>query len=221
MGYNVDVSGTRYFITASHCQQNFAGGTGMQWHQTDGTQLGSTAINPAWATSGCTSGASYCRATDIALVQYYSFFTSVDSTLAETSVVGTGSSSGNQTIGTYYRVASYLGDRVVGDTLSKTGYASGTTKGPLISTCAITPPDAVFHESVTCANIVQANDIEGDSGAPVYYFRVPFAGDVRVAEGVAWGKGTVAVLQHPEVFLYSPWSVIQSDLGVTMTLYPH
>ncbi|HXT18589.1 MAG TPA: hypothetical protein VN706_23375 [Gemmatimonadaceae bacterium] len=221
MGYNVNVNGERYFITASHCQRNFTGGTGMQWYQTDGTQLGSTAINPAWATTGCTAGALVCRMTDIALVKYWPFFTSLDSTAAETSVVGNGSNSGNQTIGSYYRLASYLGDRVIGDTLYKTGFASGTTKGPLIQSCAITPPDAVFHESVTCASIVQANDIEGDSGAPVYYFRFPLAGDVRVAEGVAWGKGTVLVLQHPQVFLYSPWPIMQSDLGVTMTLWPH
>ena len=64
IGYNVTVNGSRYILTASHCNVAFTGGTGQNWHQSNafvsGDFVGTTAINPAWSTS-CPATVTWCR----------------------------------------------------------------------------------------------------------------------------------------------------------------
>jgi hypothetical protein len=103
---------------------------------------------------------------------------------------------------------------MVGDTVYKTGKNTGTTKGPVTATCFYTtPPDPVYHTATYCASLVQMNDQTGDSGAPVYYWRIPLAPDVRIPEGIAYGTGT---LNGTVYAIYSTWDQLEIDLGVTM-----
>ena len=116
----------------------------MRWDQLLGSQIGNTAINPAWATGGCIAGATYCRQADVALVQYVAGATS-DSVFAQSSTIGTGNSSGNQTVGTFFK--SYItqaGSRMRGQTVYKTGYHSGTTYGSVVNSCVVSNPDRSF-----------------------------------------------------------------------------
>lgn len=102
-----------------------------------------------------------------------------------------------------------------GDTVYKTGRSTGTTAGPLLSTCITTPPDSVSHESVDCANEAVVAEEKGDSGGPVYYtvFRLPYV----VPEGIAWGQARIGL--GATMMLYSQWATIADDLGVFMTPY--
>jgi hypothetical protein len=218
LGWNVKVSGVRMFLLPSHCNRNHVGVTGMQWEQpTIGSPIGNTTINKAWQVLGCPSGSSFCRYTDASLVAYMSG-TQSDSSVAETSTVGSGSSAGNTTVGTYYRAyAQMSGIKGVGDTVWKTGSISGTTKGPIVLTCAATGPDTEFHQFVWCSNVVQANDLNGDSGAPVYWYSYILNPNLVVPEGMAWASAANVSIGGGPYFLYNDWSSIEFDLGVTMT----
>jgi len=218
-GFAVRVNGVERFLTASHCTGNFTGGAiNQSWsNPTDpGNTFGYIVLNPAWTTTGCGPGASYCRETDAALGAYFSGVNG-DFKVAETSSIGTGSGSGNTTVGNYWSVADWRGDyRQMGDTVYKTGRTSGTTKGPVVSTCTFTTPDPVYHAAIYCAHIARMNDQPGDSGAPVYYLRVPLAPDWRYPEGLAFGSAFIDGQIH---MLYNSWDQLQTDLGVLLD--PH
>ncbi|MBC8090111.1 MAG: hypothetical protein H7Z40_22875 [Phycisphaerae bacterium] len=69
MGFNVtDSTGARFFLTASHCTQNFVSGTGDPIFQRNwfGDFVGNVIVNPAWSFV-CSYG-SFCRMGDVALV---------------------------------------------------------------------------------------------------------------------------------------------------------
>ena len=215
LGFNVRVNGAEHFLTAGHCTLNFQGLTGQAWHQpTPNNPIGSIVINPAWNTTICGSGITYCRETDAALGAY-AFGVRGDFKVAETSTIGTGNNPGNLTTGAYWTMLGPRRDfpREIGDLVYKTGQTTGTTSGPVLATCVYTNPDIDFHASVFCAHVAQMDDQPGDSGAPVYYFLAPYNPDLRIPEGIAFGQATTNG-QH--VALYSTWAQLEADLGVTM-----
>ncbi len=218
LGFNVTVGAGMYALTASHCNYTYTGLTGNTWRQAINIAdaIGTASNNPAWSTTGCLyPGAVYCRNTDAMLISYNNF-SNAEKKIAETTVVGT-TLAGSTTIGTYYGVTNpQLSSRMMGDTLFKTGALSGTTKGPVVNSCFIAPPDSAFHSSVQCAYMAQMYDEPGDSGGPVYYWRIPFLSTVRVPEGITFGRGKSAGVTYT---LYTFWSDIETDLSVTMVPY--
>lgn len=102
---------------------------------------------------------------------------------------------------------------MVGDSVKKTGRTTGTTEGPVVSTCTETLPDTLFHVSIFCAHIAQMADSLGDSGAPVYYWRVPLAADWVHPEGMAFAAGRINGVIHT---VFITMDQLEHDLGVTL-----
>ncbi|HEX8275758.1 MAG TPA: S1 family peptidase [Longimicrobiaceae bacterium] len=219
MGFNVtDPNGQRYFLTAGHCTQNYAGPTGRVFYQPGNSfsdRVGVEALNPAWSTTGCGVGASYCRATDAALIQYDSNILS-DKRVAQSSTVGSGNSAGNLTIGTWYGVATY-GGASVGQEVHKTGRTTGSTRGPVTGTCVNAGVFAGANTEVPCAYEAQARANGGDSGSPVYRFPLFLQPSYRAAIGILWGTYIPAAGETYKIY-YSGLDQIEADLGIT--LYP-
>ncbi len=176
------------------------------------TPIGTISINPAWGTA-CMAGYSYCRYVDAMLVQYNAGITH-STNFIQTSVVGT-TASGNRIIGSLF--TSYgvvLGARMMGDSVYKTGYWTGTTRGVVVGSC-VTLGDASHTFHVDCTDETNASNSAGDSGGPVYYWRSPLLTSVRVPEGISWGQGTDP--SGNTYTLYCNYTAIQSDLGLTIT----
>jgi hypothetical protein len=216
MGFNVtDSNGQRYFLTASHCTQNYAGPTSRVFYQPGNSysdRVGVEAINPAWSTTGCGPGASYCRATDAALIRYDSNISS-QKRVAQSSTVGTGNSSGNLTIGTWYGVGG-SGGAGMGQEVHKTGRTTGTTRGPVTGTCVNAGVFAPVNTEVPCAYEAQARANGGDSGSPVYYFPYVLQPQYRATVGILWGTYVPAPGETYKIY-YNGLDQIQTDLGTT------
>ncbi len=216
LGFMVHVNsptGTRGFLTASHCTLNFSGPTGQVWHQNKpANRIGVESNNPAWRTTGCDIGAMYCDSADVAFMTYDDSI-SVDDSVVQTSTVGT-NGSGNTTIGTLYSIAGGK-DPAPGDSAYRTGRTSGTTRGVIVGTCVLVPTNGSPTRSLDCQDEVQAFASGGDSGGPVYNFGFPLNLSARYALGI-FNTFTAADGQGRYHYYFSPWSLIQRRLGVTL-----
>lgn len=217
LGFNVKVSSVKYILTAGHCTENYTGSTGEVWNQEKpGRRVGVESNNPAWRTSGCASGATYCDTADVALILYDDTVTT-EFKLVETSTVGTGDNDGNLTVGSTYSVGGVGSDRASGDTVYKTGRTTGSTKGPITGTCVNLPAYASPTRSLACQYEVQAKSGPGDSGAPIYRWGVPLVTTSRFA------LGTLHTTYNPQFqgdhykYYFSTWNEAQARLGVTMS----
>ncbi len=218
MGFNVTAAfnSQRYFLTAGHCTQNYAGPTGRVFYQpgnTSADRVGAEEINPAWSTTGCGAGAAYCRATDAALIRYDSNISS-QLRVAQSSTVGSGNGAGNLTIGTWYGVAA-SGGAGVGQEIYKTGRTTGSTRGPVTGTCVNAGVFAPVGTEVPCAYEAQARANGGDSGSPVYRFPLFLQPSYRAAIGILWGTYVPAAGETYKVY-YSGWEQLEADLGTTL-----
>lgn len=221
MGPNVtDSLGTRYFLTASHCS-SFVGVVGTNFSQPSGLVtniVGSDAVNPAWATSGCWMSGSICRATDAALIRLDTS-SHLGKSIAISTIVGTGGGTGNLIIAAPFRTAVSATDLWFGAVATKTGENSGSTQGYVNCTCLIVN---LMHNSqpveVQCASSVAAFAGGGDSGGPVFRTTTPHNSLQRQPVGKVFGAF------HPyaggpipfDEFYYNSWSTLQSDLGLTL-----
>ncbi|MET0399968.1 MAG: hypothetical protein ABW277_24475 [Longimicrobiaceae bacterium] len=220
MGFNVTAAnGQRYFLTAGHCTQNYAGPTGRVFYQPGNStadRVGAEAINPAWSTTGCGAGASYCRATDAAAILYDSNISS-QKRVAQSSTVGTGNGSGNLTIGTWYGVGG-SGGVGVGQEVHKTGRTTGTTRGPVTGTCVNAGVFAPVNTEVPCAYEAQARANGGDSGSPVYYFPLVLQPQYRATVGILFGTYVPGAGETYKIY-FNSLSQIETDLGTTFTAF--
>ena len=221
MGFHVtDSLSQKYFLTASHCTGSYGGVGGITFFQNtsvSGNQVGSEIVNPAWNTTGCLPTVTYCRLADVALVQFDSsqFFSK---RVAQGSSVGTGSSAGALTLGTWYTVGTQ-GDAASGTTVYKTGRSTGSTSGSIVGTCvdagSYSAAGPVYLE-VFCASEVAARSDDGDSGGPVYHFRFPLASTSRQADGILYAGGIVGGSYH---YWYSSWTQVEATLGRSLYAY--
>jgi hypothetical protein len=221
MAFNVtDDTGKAYFLTASHCTGHYNGPAGAQFHQVNFSSsnlLGTESVNPAWSTN-CSSGASYCRNTDVALIAYNSGVT-WNRTVVETQVKGSGTLPGNLTIYRNYNVIGD-GDAMQGVTVAKTGSTTGTTEGVVTGTC-VDPGITDVGTEVLCSHEASMYSAKGDSGGPVWAWAPPLASNNttdRFARGVYWGFLYPGPGQTPKIY-YSPWSLIVQELGVPLRAY--
>src|SRR5690606_9161974 len=121
--------------------------------------------------------------------------------ITESTVIGTGTSAGNLTVGNY-RPAPGTSDIIEGLTVRKTGQTTGTTEGMITSTCtASSHPDSPSLR-ILCSAVVSARAGQGDSGGPVYWIDDSTTYHV----GILWGG--IGLQQ----FYFSPWSSISSDM---------
>jgi hypothetical protein len=212
-----DVTGpgpAKGFLTNGHCNSSasgqLTGATGTLFYQPTVSfsyLIATGTINPPLFTGGaCPSGKS-CRYSDAQFVDYHSDASWSGHQIAETSVIGTGTSAGSLTVASY-RIASSTSNLLAGFVARKTGRTSGTTQGSVTNTCL----DTAFGTSTTvvllCQDKVAANSQAGDSGSPVYFnFTYPTPTSPVYHVGLLWqGNGSV--------FTLSPWAGIGSDLPV-------
>lgn len=221
MGFNVvDSLGNHMFLTASHCTGLYNGTTGtIDFYQNtvaSNNHVGMDYINPAWSTGACSiSGAIYCSTADVALVLMDSA-SMLNDRIAQSSVVGTGSSDGNLILGTWLLVGT-ADDAASGTTVYKTGRTGGSTSGPVSGTCMDVGPFVPGYTEVTCAYEVSASSEGGDSGGPVYHFRFPLLNNARQADGILFGGTNHSLGVYK--YYYNSWSVLVSRLGRSLTPY--
>jgi hypothetical protein len=217
-GFSVRVNGQERWLTASHCTGDFTGGAiGQYWYQPTEpfNVFGYIVQNPAWAQLGCPNGGFWCNSADVALGAFQPGVHG-DFKVAETQVIGTGNNPGNLTVANYWTMNDWYTNRMMGDAVYKTGRTTGTTTGPIASTCTTTAPDDTYGAVVVCAHWAQMFSGNGDSGAPVYYLQIPDAPDRRRPEGVLFGGGSDGV---DHFILYSSIDKIQLLLGVTLDFH--
>lgn len=212
LGHPVTLSGTKYFLTASHCIPNYTGGTGADIYQ-DGNSItekvGDVYSNPAWNTSGCGSGVDYCANADAALVDIDTGITA-DKKVAESSSIGTGNGAGNLTVGSTYTIGTQESSLASGTEVHRTGQTTGSTKGDIEATCVkISYNSAGTILEVTCATRGDFRADPGDSGGPVYRFRFPLVTTARSALGVVFAVN----LNGDRKTWYSPIGELQTRLG--------
>ena len=220
MGFNVtNESGEFLFLTASHCTNSPFGGTGMSFFQhQEPLWVGDVALNPAWRTTGCLSGAVYCTDADVMAVAFDASVTP-SILVAQSSVVGTGNSAGNLTVGATFEVAGSH-DAPQGVTVFKTGQASGSTSGPVLGTCVTHYMQVFFPAvltSVHCVSEAQMRTDVGDSGGPVYRLVIPFGGHLRFANGIVHATGTIDGERRT---YFSHWPKIEEWLDTSLSHTP-
>ena len=78
----------------------------------------------------------------------------------------------------------------------------------------VTPDPTLGTVMLLCARRSGAS-LPGDSGGPVYYWKAPLLSDWRIPEGIEFGSGYKSTT-NTEYMLYTTWSQIEGELGVTM-----
>jgi hypothetical protein len=212
LGHPVTLSDTSYFLTASHCIPDYTGGTGGFVYQ-DGNdsseKVGEIASNPAWSTSGCSAGVDYCSNADVALVAVDQGITA-SKKVAQSSSVGTGNNAGNLTVGATYTIGTQESSLPTGTEVHRTGQSTGTTKGNIEATCVTVAYNAAGTIlEVDCATRVDARGDPGDSGGPVYRWRIPLVSTSRSALGAVFAVN----LSGDRKFWYSPMGEVITRLG--------
>jgi hypothetical protein len=212
LGFNVDHSGGRSFITNSHCtdQQGTTGNTAYYQpaSSVDSSPIAFEAHDPAYTKSGCSQG-KVCRESDAARALYQSTTGSARGAIAKP----TGLNTGSLAVAGSLTIASQDNDTrsfQLGATMHKVGRTTGWTSGVVTSTCATVN---VFGSNIQlrCQTIVdrpsdQSNAIVGggDSGSPV--FTITSGDNVRLV-GILWGGS------GNSRFVFSPLNNIQNELG--------
>jgi hypothetical protein len=212
MGFNVDHSGGRSFITNSHCTNTQGGVEGTQYYQptssVDPSVIATEAADPAYFRGGACPRGKKCRYSDASRALYSSSVASNRGDILKT----TGANNGSITVSGVFSVTAQDNSTMnfpIGLTVNKVGRTTGWTQGAVTRTCVNT--------SVSGSNIMQlcqtfvANPNgatvvgPGDSGSGV--FRIT-SGDNVTLLGILWGGSS-----DNKLFVFSPLKQIQQELG--------
>jgi hypothetical protein len=212
LGFNVDHTGGRSFITNSHCTSN-QGSTGTTaYHQPtrsgSATPVAREAHDPSYSSSlpGC-SGGKVCRYSDASRALYMDSVQSTRGRIAKT----TGVNSGSLTVDGNFSITSQnnTGTTFSG-TIHKVGRTTGWTSGSVSNTCA-TVNVSGSNIQLLCQTLVQHNSSTivggGDSGSGAFRITNASLNEVELV-GVLWGGST-----DGRLFVFSPLSGIISELG--------
>ncbi len=218
MGFNAHRSGTRGFVTNSHCTTDQGGSEGTDFHQPDdplfseGNKIGDEIADPLYFTGGVCPSGRRCRYSDSAFVEYDSF------SLRGTRITRTtGWNNGSITINSSNPFFSIIGEipiPIVGTELDKVGRTTGWTYGQLGETCINTN---VFDTDITMLCQYRVNQLpstsqriveSGDSGSPVFFWR---GNEVELA-GILWGGPSSG-----SSFVFSSMEYIEDELGSLQT----
>ena len=212
MGFNVDHSGGRSFITNSHCTDRQGGVEGTQYFQptstVDPTVIATEVADPTYFRGGICPKGKKCRWSDASRALYSGSVASTRGAIAKTS----GPNNGSLTVTGSFSVTSQDNSTTnfgSGTTVNKVGRTTGWTQGNVTQSCV--------HTGVSGSNIVQLCQTfvqnpggatlvgGGDSGSGV--FRITSGDNVQLV-GILWGGSG-----DGKLFVFSPLSQIQNEIG--------
>jgi hypothetical protein len=212
MGFNVDRSEERSFITNSHCTNKQGGTEGTQYYQptssVDGTVIGTEVDDPTYFRGGACPRGRICRYSDSARALYSSSVSSTRGAIAKTS----GPNNGSLEVTGAFTVTSQNNSTTkftIGTTVNKVGRTTGWTQGNVTRTCVntnvsgsnITQLCQTFVEDPNGAVLVGG----GDSGSNVFGIT---SGDNVQLVGILWGGSS-----NGKLFVFSPLKQVQDELG--------
>lgn len=208
LGYPAVRNGVAGFITNSHCSRTQGEVDSARYWQatrplTDGSQVGTETVDPAYTRrSGCPSDR-LCRLSDANFVRAHDPSQVVRGRIAR---IGTNTTAWNGT--NLWRVTSTPSTSL--DTVvTKVGRTTGLTSGFVRRTC-VTFPQAGNNLAIQCDHLAELRADAGDSGAPV--FRVtnsPNTHDVA-GLGVLWGTTT---FNGQPAAVFSPIAGVRTEVG--------
>jgi hypothetical protein len=205
MGFNVDHSGGRSFITNSHCTNTQGGVEGTTYAQPsrtiDPTVIATEVADPVYVKGGACPRGKKCRHSDASRALYNTAVASNRGDILKT----TGANNSSLEVGGLFTVTSQditTKNFQIGRILNKVGRTTGWSQGPVDRTCVNTNVSgSTIHQF--CQTFVTAAVDGGDSGSPVFGIT---SGDNVELVGILWGGGT-------SYFVMSPLASIQQELG--------
>jgi hypothetical protein len=196
MGFNVDHSGERSFITNSHCTVTQGGVEGTEYAQptrtVDPTVIAVEVEDPLYWKGGICPRGKKCRYSDASRALYNSTVASNQGDILKT----TGANNGSLEVAGVFTVTSQdntTTNFATGTTLNKVGRTTGWTQGPVSRTCVNTNVlGSQVHQ--LCQTFVDADVDGGDSGSPVFAIT---SGDNVQLVGILWGGGSNYYVMSP------------------------
>lgn len=224
IGFIADLSGVRTFITTSSCSATSWAFDGGVWHQpypdqySEQYRVGVEHRDKRGESCGFLSP-NVCRYSDATAIAIDAGVASERGRIARTlnseaTVPGSRQIDPNNP---HFQITS-TANPVAGQQVQKVGRATGWTRGPVITTCAVMYAAGRSNSRLRCQYRVNAGAEMGDSGSPVF---VDNGDGTAKLLGMLWGMklGLHYVNGQGYVISYtfSPFSGIQTDLG-TMTV---
>ncbi len=209
LGFNVDHSGGRSFVTNSHCTNNQGTTGNTAYYQPTSsaqpTPIADEAHDPSYFTGGACPSNRQCRYSDAARALYRSGTGSNQGEIARTTGVNNGSL---DVVGVFTITEQNNTSTTFSGTIHKVGRTTGWSSGNVTSTCANVNVSGT-NITLLCQTLVQRNGRSivggGDSGSPV--FQTLSGNNVRLV-GILWGGNSQGSL-----FVFSPLKNIQDELG--------
>ena len=207
LGFNVDHTGGRSFITNSHCTAQQGSIDGVAYYQpdsgADGTPIAHEVDDPSYTKGGQCSRGKVCRYSDAARALYQ---TGIDSNgeIAQTTGVNNGSLS---VTGTFDITSQDDASTTFSGTVHKVGRTTGWSSGTVAQTCATVNVSGT-NIQLLCQTLVENNSAaivgSGDSGSPVFR---PTGSNSAELIGILWGGS------GSNLFVFSPLKNIEDELG--------
>jgi hypothetical protein len=216
-----DLSGTRGYVTASHCSDQTWNLDYSRSFQPDSTAsvhryLGHETVDPSGAACGLFQGCDYHRSSD---GTWYTLDGSIPGRRGaiarpDPAYRTSGSAGGSTTIYTggspwlnVWATSSYY----VGETLDKIGMASGWTYGTVSASCV----DHDYLEGglvyrVYCSGKASIWGHTGDSGAPVFIWD---GAEGAIFIGLSYALDCSGSCMQDAVTYFTPFSSLETDLG--------
>ena len=210
LGFNASRSGTRGFVTASHCTSTQGGVESTPYWQplesVRPTQIATETIDPTYPKGGSCPAGRKCRRSDAAFAKYINGTQNTLGRIARTSSTTPTDRTivGNWTITADASSSSFT----IGLTVNKVGRTTGWSQGPVSGTCVNVN---VSGTNITqlCQTIVSATVGGGDSGADV--FTITSGTNVKL-NGILWGGSS-----DGRTFVFSPLANVKGELGALTT----
>ena len=205
LGFSVDHSGGRSFITNSHCtdQQGTTGSTTyyQPLSSVDSNPIGIEAHDPGYFKGGQCSRGKQCRYSDAARVLYQS---GVES-LGEIAKTSSANNESLEVTGTFDITGQNNTSTTFTGTVNKVGRTTGWTSGSVTNSC-VNVNVSGSNIQLLCQTLVEGSGTivgGGDSGSPVF----TGTGNVTLV-GILWGGSSSG-----DLFVFSPLKNIQDELG--------
>jgi hypothetical protein len=214
LGFNVDHSGGRSFITNSHCTNNQGStGTTAYYQPTstvDSSPIAIEAHDPSYVRGGPCPRGRVCRYSDASRALYQSGTESSRGVIAKTD----GENNGSLTVaGSFTVTAQNNTSTSYSGTIHKVGRTTGWSSGDVTHSCVNVNVSGT-NITLLCQTMVERSGAQiaagGDSGSPVF---TRSSGDNVTLVGILWGGSSSG-----DLFVFSPLKNIQDELGgVTAT----
>ncbi len=236
LGFVMKQNGSLYFVTASHCSTSQGSVDGTEYYQNyyyDGNdKIGKEVRDPAYsdgwnsyAGESCPTGWPfhhyYCRVSDANVDSIYPEFggTIMKGLIARTQSPGRGLTAGSLFLdlnspGLFIR--GYASSSpMVGDSVWKTGWRTGTTGGTITAVCYDVgyTNEAGTDIKLLCQDAVAAWDRPGDSGSPVYSWDRASGDSTVILQGILFANDDADDDGDMSASYFSPWNFIVDELG--------